>query len=356
MIFWTLFIRDLLLAKKVLWWVRMIILTTTASLTTTGSKSVRHNSGRWEEEEEPSCIIDVYCQSRGSGAERIWCGRYQYPPWAISWSTEKGKRRSVSGIVTQSLERCIECVCNWAAGGWTTSRIQNQTVLLATRCFGRDSKCHTCGTFRFLNGWVMMVVVDSSTDGGQKLMVSLGDKTIRRCHLRLLLLVCSLQYLVGRGWTCDNIEEGTKVSCDGHCWFFHAFTTCGAKFLYPRFVQIPQSAADLQNCVSENAFAGFPGCIGSTNATHIPLDKVTAAIRQAHIGYKMGSDATTRTYNLTVNHRRQILNSTTGHPGRWNDKAVVRFDSFRAAHAMVHMMSWWILFLKDRKRSKLLWI
>lgn len=37
---------------------------------------------------------------------------------------------------------------------------------------------------------------------------------------------------------------------------------------------------------------------------------------------------TTRTYNLTVNHKRQILNSTTGHPGRrWNDETLVRFDA-----------------------------
>ncbi|KAI2513545.1 Plant transposon protein [Fragilaria crotonensis] len=91
---------------------------------------------------------------------------------------------------------------------------------------------------------------------------------------------------------------------------------------------MPQSTADLRSCESEYAVAGFPGCIGSTDATHIPLDKVTAAFRQAHIGYKMGSDATTRTYNLTVNHRRQILHTTTGHPGRWNDKALIRFDSF----------------------------
>ncbi len=35
---------------------------------------------------------------------------------------------------------------------------------------------------------------------------------------------------------------------------------------------------------------------------------------------------TTRTYNLTVNHKRRILNSTTGHPGRSNDKTLVRFD------------------------------
>ncbi len=42
----------------------------------------------------------------------------------------------------------------------------------------------------------------------------------------------------------------------------------------------------------------------------------------------MGSDATTRTHNLTVDHCRQILHTSTGHPGRWNDKALNRFDSF----------------------------
>jgi hypothetical protein len=29
-----------------------------------------------------------------------------------------------------------------------------------------------------------------------------------------------------------------------------------------------------------------------------------------------------------VNHRRQIIASTVGYPGRWNDKTVVRFDGF----------------------------
>ena len=33
-----------------------------------------------------------------------------------------------------------------------------------------------------------------------------------------------------------------------------------------------------------------------------------------------------RTYNITVNHRRRILSSTRGHPGRWNDKSVVLYD------------------------------
>ena len=35
-----------------------------------------------------------------------------------------------------------------------------------------------------------------------------------------------------------------------------------------------------------------------------------------------------RTYNMTVNHRRQILSSTFGHPARWNDKTLQLYDSF----------------------------
>ena len=33
-----------------------------------------------------------------------------------------------------------------------------------------------------------------------------------------------------------------------------------------------------------------------------------------------------RTYNVTVDHSRRILGSTTGHPGTWNDKTLVLFD------------------------------
>jgi hypothetical protein len=36
--------------------------------------------------------------------------------------------------------------------------------------------------------------------------------------------------------------------------------------------------------------------------------------------------AKTRSYNLTINHKRQILRTTTGHPGWWSDKTLARFD------------------------------
>ena len=31
---------------------------------------------------------------------------------------------------------------------------------------------------------------------------------------------------------------------------------------------------------------------------------------------------------MTVNHRRRILGTTTGHPGSWNNKTLVLYDTF----------------------------
>ncbi|KAI2492792.1 Plant transposon protein [Fragilaria crotonensis] len=74
---------------------------------------------------------------------------------------------------------------------------------------------------------------------------------------------------LGRGWTFDDMKDVTYISRDVHRLFF---------------------------------------------------------LRQAHLGAK--SKSTMRTYNLTCNHRRQILHTTSGHPGRWNDKTLIRFDTF----------------------------
>jgi hypothetical protein len=34
------------------------------------------------------------------------------------------------------------------------------------------------------------------------------------------------------------------------------------------------------------------------------------------------------TYNITVNHHRQILATTSGHPAQWNGKTLALFDNF----------------------------
>ena len=72
------------------------------------------------------------------------------------------------------------------------------------------------------------------------------------------------------------------------------------------------------------AIAGFNGCIGSTDATHVPMLSCPLWASNSHKGFKLNLPA--RTYNVTVDHCRRILGSTSGHPGSWNDKTLVLFD------------------------------
>jgi hypothetical protein len=70
----------------------------------------------------------------------------------------------------------------------------------------------------------------------------------------------------------------------------------------------------------------MPGTLGSSDATHILHEKCSYRLRRLHHGGK--SKHPTCTYNTTVNHRRRFLGTTSGHPGSWNDKSLVLFDSF----------------------------
>ena len=75
--------------------------------------------------------------------------------------------------------------------------------------------------------------------------------------------------------------------------------------------------------------AGFDGAIASADATHIIWDRCSFKLKNQHSGGKEKNS--TRAFEISVNHRRKILASTVGLPGRWNDKTVVRFDGFLTA-------------------------
>ena len=76
--------------------------------------------------------------------------------------------------------------------------------------------------------------------------------------------------------------------------------------------------------MKEFAMAGMNGAIGSMDACHVLMEKCANRLRQNHLGGK--SKNTCRSFNLTSNHRRQILHTTPGHPARWNDKTIVLMD------------------------------
>lgn len=132
-----------------------------------------------------------------------------------------------------------------------------------------------------------------------------------------LLVLGALRYL-GRGWTFDDIEECTAVSQEVHRVFFGKFIEFSSTVLYNKYVVYPKNFEEAKDHMKEFTVAGLPGALGSTDATHITTWQCEYNLRNNHLGGK--SSSTTRSYNITVNHRRRILHSTRGGPGRWNDK------------------------------------
>ena len=140
-----------------------------------------------------------------------------------------------------------------------------------------------------------------------------------------LLVLSGLRY-IGRGWTIDDLSEVTVVSYEVIRNFIHKFITWGGTVLYDKFVIQPNNEDELKKHSSSYTMAGFPGCIGSTDATHIVMENCAYRLRQLHLGYK--DTHTARTYNLTCDHRRRIISTTSGHPARFNDKTLITFDTF----------------------------
>ncbi len=87
-------------------------------------------------------------------------------------------------------------------------------------------------------------------------------------------------------------------------------------------VYLPEAKSNMH----EYSQAGFPGCVGSCDYTHIATKRCKYNLKNNYLGAK--NALTTRTFNLTCNHRRRILHTTNGGPGRWNDQSMVRLDTF----------------------------
>ena len=108
--------------------------------------------------------------------------------------------------------------------------------------------------------------------------------------------------------------------------FLHNFCIYGATVMQDRYVRIPKNKEEIERCMQVYSKLGLNGCIGSMDATHIQGGRIPAALAQAHISFKLKHPA--RSYNITVDHKRRILFSTRGFPGRYNDQSIVRYDDF----------------------------
>lgn len=135
----------------------------------------------------------------------------------------------------------------------------------------------------------------------------------------------ALRYL-GRGWTFDDIVKSTCTSAETHHCFLNAFLEFRSTILYSKYVITPHTVEDAQMHMVEFDKAGFPGCVGSCDCTHIATEKCQYNLKNNHTG--CNKKATTRTFNLSANHCRRILHTTHGGPGQWNDQTMVTYDTF----------------------------
>ena len=138
-----------------------------------------------------------------------------------------------------------------------------------------------------------------------------------------ILLLGAMRYL-GRGFTFDDIEECTAISREVNRVFFHNFLLYGSTVLYKKHVSLPASTTDPSEWERLFKLAGFSGCIGSSDGTHIGMLNCHSWATINHKGPKLNIPS--RTYNTTVTHTRQILGTTFGHPATWNDKTIVLYD------------------------------
>lgn len=129
-----------------------------------------------------------------------------------------------------------------------------------------------------------------------------------------LLVLGALRYL-GRGWTFDDLEESTAISRDVHRVFFHAFIDFGSTTLYDRYVIAPTTAEESKRHMKEFEKAGFHGCPGSSDCTHITTERCQYNLKNNHLGGK--SSQTTRTFNLIESSTRLEVGQVVGMTKPW---------------------------------------
>ena len=140
-----------------------------------------------------------------------------------------------------------------------------------------------------------------------------------------LLLLGVLRY-IGRGWTLDDVSEANGISRTVNRLFLTKFIEYGSTVLYKRWVLEPSRETNVGEYEALFKASGFDGCIGSVDATHVPIVTCPHWARNIHKGFKLSMPA--RSYNVTVDHSRRVLGSTCGHPSTWNDKTLILFDEF----------------------------
>lgn len=153
-----------------------------------------------------------------------------------------------------------------------------------------------------------------------------------------LKLMAALRVL-GRASCFDDMTEMSGIQEEALRTFFHEFCAHMAGELFPVWCAMPNKDEVIKSITAQclirslqiaritavYARLGLPGCVGSTDAVHIPWLRCPTGLRSWFVG-KEGFPTTA--YNVTCDHGKRIWGSTDGNPGARNDKTISWFDDF----------------------------
>jgi hypothetical protein len=80
------------------------------------------------------------------------------------------------------------------------------------------------------------------------------------------------------------MEDCTDVGEETFRRFFHKFIFVGATTMYDKWVRWPITEEEIKDCMTEFDEAGLTGCIGSTDATHVIVEKLQTKLKNNNLG------------------------------------------------------------------------
>ena len=135
-------------------------------------------------------------------------------------------------------------------------------------------------------------------------------------------MVASLRILA-TGAQFDAFEECAGLDKETLRRFFHQWMAHLATNVAPLFIKLPTEGEELEHCLEVYRKLGFPGAVMSTDATHVPWDRVPCTQHANHVGKEKFPSLV---WNAHVTHDRQFRHVEPAQAGARNDKTLAHYD------------------------------
>jgi hypothetical protein len=130
--------------------------------------------------------------------------------------------------------------------------------------------------------------------------------------------------ILGRGMTRYDDMDHTKMGATSIRIFFRDFCEMMNAKMREKWIYLPKDEAEVRECMAPYEAAGFPGCWGSADCTHVAWDRCPAGMRHM---YKRGDKETpTVVWNVICNNSRRVMSVSRAFAGTQCDKTISQND------------------------------